>query len=650
MRYIGSKAALLDQIEQVIRENTDPNARVFCDIFAGTGAVARHFKPKYQIIANDFLHFSYVMQQATIVNNRLPEFSALKQVGILDPFAFLEETKLTMDSLEEQNRFITQTYSPAGKDGRMYLSAKNALRIDFIRTTIQSWRDSGLLTDGEYYYLLAGLIEGVPYVSNITGTYGAYLKHWDKRAYKDFEMVRLEVEDNGFENRACNQDANALISQIEGDILYLDPPYNNRQYAPNYHLLETISRYDRPQVSGVTGMRPYGDTKSAFCRKGEAAGAFEELVEKAKFESILLSYSTDGLMTSQEMEAILKRHGIPESFRRYDIPYRKYKSKIVSPDDALKEYIYFIRKRVPKRKTVSLPGRAKAAAGGKKPPAKKYLKSPLNYIGGKYRLLPQILPLFPPDIATFVDLFSGGANVAINVCAERILCNDINEKIISLFQTLQTTPVEQVLERIEENIRRWGLSKTNEEGFLQFRDYYNQTGDPIDLYTLSCYSFNYQFRFNNSLEYNNPFGRNRSQFSQRMRGNLIAFMEKLQHTNIQFRSQDFIQFDLSSLGPQDMIYCDPPYLITTGTYNDGNRGFKDWGPKEERQLLELLDRADQQGIRFALSNVMEHKGQKNQLLLDWSSRYRVVDLSFDYSNSSYNTQRGRSREVLILND
>ena len=272
---------------------------------------------------------------------------------------------------------------------------------------------------------------------------------------------------------------------------------------------------------------------------------------------------------------------------------------------------------------------------------KKYLKSPLNYIGGKYKLLPQILPLFPKEISSFVDLFSGGANVAINVSADRIVCNDINSKIIELFQTFQSMELEEILRRIDRNIEEFQLSKVNEQGFLEFRDYYNRTGDPIDLYTLTCFSFNYQFRFNNRLEYNNPFGRNRSQFSQQMRSNLIAFVEKLQNSPVTFVNKDFTLFDLEGLGPQDMIYCDPPYLITTGSYNDGNRGFQDWNREKELQLLVFLDRANERNIRFALSNVLEHKGQTNELLLAWSKRYRVIDLTSSYSNSSYNTQRGK---------
>ncbi len=652
MRFIGSKATMLKNIEAVINENTTGEENIFCDIFSGTAAVASYFKPKYEIISNDLLHFSYVIQKSVIENNEKPNFARLKSIGIIDPLEFLEEAKIQTDNLSSNECFITKNYSPSDDCDRMYITRKNAQRIDFIRNTINVWKNENLITETEYYYLLAALIEGVPSVSNITGTYGAYLKQWDKRAFKELEMVRLEVIDNKRDNASYNKDANALIREVEGDILYIDPPYNSRQYTPNYHLLETISKCDCPKISGVTGMRPYKDEKSRFCIKNEVSDAFEDLIAHAHFANIVVSYSTEGLMTYEQIENILKKYGMPRSFKRYDIPYRKYKSKIPSELQALCENIYYIKKDMPKKQVFDLGAALKyneKKESQKSLVIKKYIKSPLNYIGGKYKLLPQLLPLFPRDIATFVDLFSGGCNLAINITADKIICNDINSKIVELFETYKRTDIDAVILQIEKNIKQYGLSKENEEGFKKFRNYYNNTGDPIDLYTLTCYSFNYQFRFNNGLKYNNPFGRNRSMFSEQMRQNLIAFASKLKKIDIEFLCRDFTEIDLKQFTPSDLIYCDPPYFITTGTYNDGNRGFKDWNEKEERALYDYLDKANKLGVRFALSNVLEHKGRINGPLIEWSKKYRVIKLNSDYSNSSYNTKKGNSREVLIVN-
>jgi len=528
MRYIGGKSQLLGSIENVICENASGDEHLFCDIFSGTGSVARYFKPKYEVHSNDILHFSYVIQKATIENNNNPMFGKLARIGIADPIKFLEET-----NIEHSSGFIAENYAPNEKCDRKYISKRNAERVDFIRNTIESWKNTGLIDETEYFYLLASLIEGVPFVSNITGTYGAYLKDWDKRALKAFEMARLNVVDNGRKNQSYNMDANKLIREIEGDILYLDPPYNSRQYAPNYHLLETISRYDNPAIRGVTGMRPYDDIKSDFCVKSKVLDVFEDLINKANFSNIVMSYSTDGLMTSEQIEIVFKRHGIESSYKRYDIPYSKYKSKISSKTNGLQEYIFYIRKDIPKP-LITFVGSPKIQSTIPQVKRAKYLKSPLNYIGGKHKLLPQILPLFPKQIGTFVDLFAGGCNVSINVKADRIICNDLNTKIIDMYRAFQQTDTEEIIREIENRIEQFGLSKDNEKGFADFRDYYNANPNPIDLYTLTCYSFNYQFRFNNNLEYNNPFGRNRSQFSVNMRNNLLAFLEHIKSVNISF--------------------------------------------------------------------------------------------------------------------
>ncbi len=663
MRYIGNKTNLLNNINQVIAENCDGTEKVFCDIFSGTSSVARFFKNRYKIISNDMLYFSYILQKATIQNNDLPEFKTLKEkLKIDNVFEYLEN-----ENVESSNYkyFTYENYSPNEKCDRMYLTTENAKRIDYIRNTIEVWKEKKLIDEREYYYLIASLIEGVPFVSNITGTYGAYLKEWDNRAYKKFEMIRLNVIDNFCDNECYKEDANQLINKIEGDILYIDPPYNSRQYLPNYHLLETIARFDCPKINGKTGIRDYSEEKSKYCIKSEVEKELEELIKNAKFKHIIMSYNQEGILSKEQIENILKKYGDKSSYKLYEIPYKQYLNKLTQKQEKHYEYIFYIRKEnINKNKvytsfplerqfnmTVMQESEKYNYEIVKYQPEnrKKYLKSPLNYVGGKYKLLPQIMEYFPSKINTFVDLFSGGFNVGINVDSNRTICNDINNFIIGLYKELYNRPVEEILNKINYNIKEYGLSKENESAYKKFRIHYNETKDPIDLYTLTCYSFNYQFRFNNNKEYNNPFGRNRSQFSENMKKNLILFADKLKKMEIDFSAKEFDQIDIKELGQEDFIYCDPPYLITTGSYNDGNRGFKDWKEEEERKLYDFLDKANDKNIKFALSNVMEHKGTENKILEKWSKKYKTIYLENDYSNSSYNTKKGKSKEVLIIN-
>lgn len=282
--------------------------------------------------------------------------------------------------------------------------------------------------------------------------------------------------------------------------------------------------------------------------------------------------------------------------------------------------------------------------------------SPMNYIGGKYKLLPQILPLFPKDINTFVDLFCGGCNVGINVDAKNIIFNDNLTYLIDLYKEFHTLSEEKILSHIKNRISEYDLSLTNNEGYNKLREHYNNDRYALDLFVLIAYAFNHQIRFNNSHKFNNPFGKNRCMFNTRMEKNLINFIHKLHENkdNISFINKNFNEFDFSFLTSNDFVYCDPPYLITSGSYNDGKRGFTGWGKSEEIQLLSILDELNKKGIKFALSNVLSHKEINNDILIEWINKnnYNVYHLNKDYSNASYqlkNRNKTITDEVLITN-
>ena len=281
------------------------------------------------------------------------------------------------------------------------------------------------------------------------------------------------------------------------------------------------------------------------------------------------------------------------------------------------------------------------------------IKSHLNYIGGKYRLLSQILPLFPRQIDDFVDLFCGGCNVGINVEANKIFFNDNLIYLVEMYKEFQEKSLDEVIWHIEERIDDFQLSDENEIGYKELRNLYNQEKNPLDLFVLLAFSFNHQIRFNNSHEFNNPFGRERSSFNSAMRQNLVEFVIGIKEKDVRFSNENFTDFDFSDFGNNDFVYCDPPYLISCGTYNDGKRGFNGWSAKEEMQLLTLLDNLDEQNIKFALSNVLKHKGNENSILKNWlneNPNYKINYLNFDYSNCNYQVKdKKESVEVLITN-
>lgn len=274
------------------------------------------------------------------------------------------------------------------------------------------------------------------------------------------------------------------------------------------------------------------------------------------------------------------------------------------------------------------------------------IKSALNYTGGKYKLLPQILPLFPSNINRFVDLFCGGCDIGINVNANKIICNDKMTQIISLYRAIQNQSVEDTYEHIYKRIKQFNLSMTNKEGYLKLRELYNKERNPLDLYVCICYAFNYSIRFNSKGEFNIAFGKDRSYFNNALQERLSEFIHKI--NNISFTNNDFRTLKPDKLKPDDFVYCDPPYLITVANYNE-NGG---WTEQDEKDLLHILDSLHNKNIKFALSNVLEHKGKSNDILKSWSKDYNTHYLNHSYGNSNYHTKdksKNSSVEVLITN-
>lgn len=274
----------------------------------------------------------------------------------------------------------------------------------------------------------------------------------------------------------------------------------------------------------------------------------------------------------------------------------------------------------------------------------KYIKSPLNYVGGKYKLLKEILPLFPNDIDTFVDLFGGGFNVGINVNAEHIVYNDLEEHVVELLNYLSDNETEKLLSEIDSLIEKYNLSKENAEGFNQLREYYNEENNsPIVFYTMICYAFNYQIRFNQNGKYNMPFGKARSSFNPSLRQKFIEFVEELHSKNITFLSESFETFNIEDLNSNDFVYCDPPYFNSVAAYNEQGG----WTEEHEEMLLILLDSLNDKGVKFALSNNLKYE---NHLLDKWKDKYNVHYLNGDYSNCNYHKiDRSKDVEVLITN-
>lgn len=334
MRYAGSKSKICGFIKNTIYSvaGNDLSQTVFCDMFAGTGIVGRSFKNEVkQVIANDCEYYSYVLNRNYIGNH----------TEIADRERYIEELNAAVPA---GKGIIYENYCLGGGRGRQYFSDGNGKKIDTVRQMIEHWKLSKKINENLYYFLLASLLESADRVANTTSVYCSFLKHFEPNAQKELVLLPADFIINENKHKVFNTDSNRLIEQIEGDILYLDPPYNNRQYGAMYHLPNTVALYDCFEPKGKTGLREYH--KSPYCYKNEVQKVFEDLIEKAHFKYIFLSYSNEGIMPVETVRRIMKKYG------KYDFASTGYQRFKADKDEnrtyraeRTTEYLHILEKR-----------------------------------------------------------------------------------------------------------------------------------------------------------------------------------------------------------------------------------------------------------------------------------------------------------------
>lgn len=333
MNYIGSKYSLLDFIDHTIKSvvGEDMSQLVLCDLFAGTGIVGRHFKTQVsQIISNDWEYYSYILNRNYIGNH----------LEIEGKDEYIEKLN-QLDGIE--NGFIYSQYCLGGGNNRQYFSDENGKKIDAARVAIEEWKNSGEISDDLYYFLLCSLIESADKHANTASVYGAFLKSLKKSAQKPIVIAPATYQFNSHNHQVYREDANTLIKSISGDILYLDPPYNARQYGANYHLLNTIAEYKVFEPKGKTGLREYN--KSDYCSKSVVKDSFENLIADAKFKYVVLSYNNEGLMSIDTIRQIMSKYGRYQVFQKEYSRFRSDKAENRNHlADTTTEYLHVLTK------------------------------------------------------------------------------------------------------------------------------------------------------------------------------------------------------------------------------------------------------------------------------------------------------------------
>ena len=325
MNYIGSKAKLLPFIESTISAMIKKNApsKIFCDLFAGSGCVGNHYAKKgYTVLSNDAEFYSYVLNRA-----------------MLKPPLFQDIDTITasLNALALQKGLMYEHYCLGSGSGRNYFSDENGQKIDAVRQGIEAYKEDEPL----YYYLLASLLHSADKVANTASIYSAYLKHLKPLACEKLQLqTRLTLPSFTAPHQVFCEDANGLISKLKGDILYLDPPYNRRQYGANYHILNTIARYDSFIPKGKTGVRAY--ESSLYCKSSTALFALEDIVQKARFEWIVLSYNDEGLIEPKNVLKMLRHYGVCSYVKTPHLRFKAYHNRLHKKH--IYEYLYICRK------------------------------------------------------------------------------------------------------------------------------------------------------------------------------------------------------------------------------------------------------------------------------------------------------------------
>lgn len=646
-RYIGSKARMLNFIDEVIKKEKIEFSSFF-DLFGGTGIVGDYFNnQKTKVYVNDLLKSNYLSYLAWFGNDKIDK---KKLEDIINKYNSLKNLK---------DNYFSINF------GDTYFSKNNCKKIGYIREDIENKYLNNEINTRERAILITSLLYAMDKIANTVGHYDAYRKNGDLDKKLELCMLDLKSNVNNKNNKIFNEDSNELVRNIKADVVYIDPPYNSRQYSDAYHLLENVATWEKQEVFGVAKKMKRNGIKSKYCSVS-APLVFKDLIENINAKYIIISYNNMGTKGAGRSQAKISDEDIMNALsskgkvKVYETDFNQFNTGKTHIDNH-KERLFICK--------VGKVSKTKEKIAGKNIVDK--VKSPLNYTGGKYKLLNQIIPIFPKDLDLFVDLFSGGANVGVNVNAKRIVCVDKQKEIIRVMDLFKKYEDGYIIDKLEKIIGKYNLSNSllngyetykctsdkglgsyNKSKYLDLRnDYNSMIEDSVEkdflFLTLVIYGFNNQIRFNSSGEFNMPVGKR--DFNNSIRKNLKAFITKLKTKNIEFINSDFREFAIETTD-NTLVYCDPPYFLGTASYNE-NGG---WTDKDEIDLLNYLSILDQSGVKFALSNVIEHKGEKNTILDSWikEHNYIVHIIDSNYNNSNYHKQEGnvlKTIEVLVTN-
>lgn len=339
-RYIGNKVKLLPELTKLIEATVPPGSQI-ADLMCGTATVSEALKWKgYKVIASDIMTFAVHHAEVRLLIDEAPSFLNTGNHSY-------EETINYLNTLPPDQGYFYRECSPAGcpengENPRMYFSNWNASKIDTISRKILDWFQSGQISKLENALLRHDLVLASNRVANIAGTYGHFRSSWNASSLRQIELkITRFLPGASVGHQVLQGRAEDVSRSIRADLCYLDPPYMKRQYAANYHILETIARGDEPDAIGVSGLRPWRDQYSDFCSKLKVHAAFDQIISAIDCPIIFISYSEDGLLSRSNLVEFLEKFG---TVKVYEFKYPRFKSNNSKLNAILTEYVFELRK------------------------------------------------------------------------------------------------------------------------------------------------------------------------------------------------------------------------------------------------------------------------------------------------------------------
>lgn len=357
-RYIGSKDKLSDIIISEIKF-IKKGAKHIIDLMAGTGLFSLSLRENgFRVSAVDVMTYSFHHLNVHLFLGEAPGFSGINAISNIEKFktqSLFEssnyETVLNyLNSLKPIKGYFFNEFSPDGEPTntnrpRKYFSSKNAAKIDAIRKEIKNLKKKKIITDYEHSLLLHDLIMAVNDIANIAGTYGHYLSKFVNRAETPILLYPSSFSNAGKleGHKVYRGYAEDVACKLTGDICYIDPPYIKRQYAANYHILETLAREDEPEAMGDSGLRPWRDQYSNFCSKVKIRSSFDKILTQINCDDFLISYSEDGLLSIDDLITFLSGYG---TVVKKDIKYKRFKSRtdVIKKETTLNEFLIHLKR------------------------------------------------------------------------------------------------------------------------------------------------------------------------------------------------------------------------------------------------------------------------------------------------------------------